>query len=244
MKLAPILRGAAAALAITLASTGAMAQAAFSSLKLEFTQPTGTAQSTDVIPIWVKLTNNDAQDFVYDSALPLAGLNSPDLPTSTWVLDPVTQQYDEHVFANYTSFRLSVGVGCSGSFTNNCNDAAYHFEFASSEPFGDPFKLAPGQSFTYLYGTFAPVGGAAPAGTYEFYRSVVWLDVNGVDTQGEEISAVVFPATTCNSDTTADCLAAGNAVFTRTVTAVPEPAQALMLALGLAGLALRLRRRT
>lgn len=243
MKISTLLRTTLIAVGTTLISCGALAQAAFSSLKLEFTQPTGTVLATETIPIWVTLTNNDAQAFVFDSSLPMAGLNTPDIPTSAWIYDPVTQQYAEHVFASYTSFRLSVGVGCSGSFTSNCNPGAYSFDFASSEPFGNPFQLGSGQSFTYLFGTFTPVGEAAPAGTYEFYRSVVWLDVNGVDTDGTEISAVVLPATTCNSDTTADCLAAGATIFTRDVVAVPEPANALMLALGLAGMAATLHRR-
>ncbi|MCV2353391.1 PEP-CTERM sorting domain-containing protein [Paucibacter sp. B2R-40] len=219
----------------------ASAQAAWSSLSLVFTEPTGVVGPNDSIDVHVRFSNKDpSESFTLDSNLPLAGLNAADLPTSgTW--NDGQGGYFQSDFTSYTSFSLTIGFGCSGSFSLNCTDGPpYNFSFAAN-PFSEPYVLAPGGHHDYLFGTFSPSAGAVAAGDYYFYRSLVWLNVSGLDAEGHMLDAVAFPASTCNRDSLADCQ--GQSYFTRTVVAVPEPeSYALMLA-GLGLLALRLRRR-
>ncbi len=146
-------------------------------------------------------------------------------------------------------FSLTIGFGCSGTFTTSCtNGPPYDFGFAPNPfpPPGTAFSLPSGASMTYLSGTFTPTGGNPVApGTYEFYRSVVWMNVGGLSANGLELNAVVFPATTCPFDAAAACTDNGYGFFTRTVE-VPEPATTELWAaglLGVAGTAMRRRRR-
>jgi len=230
-------------MAALLLSCSAWAQAPASSLSLVFTEPTGLVGPTDSIAVNLRFTNNDPTlDFVVDNSLPLGGLDPAIVPTGTYVFNPDTGGYDFIQFASYTSFDLTIGFGCSGTFTTQCGDGPpYTFTFGG-DPFAEPFSLAPGASVDYLFGTFAPTSGPVAAGTYEFYRSVVWLNVNGVDAQGHAMSAVTFPASTCQFDTAAEC--ANASIFTRTVVAVPEPGTYALMALGLALVGWRARART
>ncbi|RQO61917.1 hypothetical protein DBR47_07310 [Paucibacter sp. KBW04] len=235
---------AGAALSFTLAAP-AQAQAAWSSLSLSFLQPTGTVGANDSIDVYLRLVNTDAtQSFVVDNSLPLGGMNAADLPLEGFAGNDANGQPIYMPFANYSSFYLSVGFGCSGNFTavGGClAGPPYTFSFADN-PFGQPYSLAAGAHQDYLFGTFKPTAGPVAAGDYFFYRSVLWLNVYGESADGTSLSSVVFPATTCNGDSPAACQ--GQSYFMRTVTAVPEPASyALFLAgLGLFGLLQRRRR--
>lgn len=236
-RFAQSLRGAATV--ILLLGGAAWAQAPQASLSMSFLQPFGVVAPTDIIPVEVRFSNNDPSlDFVVDSSLPFGGLDAGLVPAQGQYWDAASQQYLFAPFASYSSFSLTIGFGCSGSFTNGCSWTPYNFEFAPN-PFANPYRLAAGAHQDYLFGTFVPAGGPVPAGTYEFYRSVVWMDVKGHADDGRELFTVVFPAATCWGDSAAACADVG--FFTRVV-AVPEPQTALLSLLGLAALAWRLRR--
>ena len=224
-----------------LLATQASAQVDWSNLSLTFTQPTGTVGPNDSIDVWLRFANNDpTEPFTVDNTLPFGGLNPANLPvTGQYASDPNT--YGD--FFEYTSFYLTTGFGCSGSFTSSCLDGPpYNFSFAPVNPFDPlPFTLAAGQHLDYLFGTFTPSAGPVAAGDYYFYRSVVWLNVYGKDAAGADLYTVVFPTQTCNGDSLAACQ--GQSYFTRTVTGVPEPGTYAMMGLGLALVGWQLRRR-
>lgn len=147
-------------------------------------------------------------------------------------------------FASYSSAWLTVGFGCSGTFTAVCNNGPpYDFTFADLSPIaGTAFSMQPGGSFDFMFGTFTPTGGIAPPGTYEYDGVVVQFLVRGYDADGNNLDTWVRLASTCPNGVTPDC------AFTRTVigqpgTAVPEPANVALLVAGLMGLAVAGRRR-
>lgn len=247
MTFLPLFRSAVLALATLTFSAATWAQAPFSSLKLEFAEPTGTVSSTDSVPIYLKLTNTDrARDFVFDSSLPLAGLNAADVPTSANLYNPSTGLNTSVDFAAYTSFRLDTGYGCNDYlFTIFCTPGIYTASWPSAgTPFVDHFKLAPGQSFEYLFVTLTPTNGSVSTGYFELTSTVLRLEVNGLDAAGNAIWQDTFPVNTCKWIFAEDCALHGESAFTRhVVAAVPEPTTTLMLSLGLASLAALRRRR-
>jgi len=224
-----------------LAASTASAQVPVSAMRMSFIEPSAApVQPTDSIPVWIRFENTDASNaFVIDPALPLFGLALEWLPTTGFGIDPITGEPISGPFSSYDSITLNRGYGCSGSFTNGCDAAAYRFEFASDEALSNPVSIAPGASLNYLLGTFEPEGGSAPPGTYEFYRAAMFLKFSGLDAQDRAISAFAIPVQTCYFDTAADCLAAGSDIFVRT--AVPEPGSWAMTTAGLVALGLWMR---
>lgn len=222
-----------AALAVVLAGS---AQAAIqpSDIQLGFLQPTGSVLATDTIPVWLRLSNTSTTDaFVVDPGIADTwGLGPGFLPTSSWDGNASVP------FVSYTSTNVSTWMGCSGSFNNGCDLSAYVFDWRGSNPFAAGVSLAPGAHLDYFWGNFVPLDGQAPAGTYTLYRATIGAQSTGLDADGREVSGVEFFTSTCTGDSDAACV--GQSVFTRTVSAVPEPGT---LALMLAGVGLVVARR-
>jgi len=173
---------------------------------LEFIEPTGVVAATDTIPVWLRFTldpNSDPLAFDAYTDAPY-GL----VPDSYSDIDFI----DENGFFRWGSMTdltnaiVNTSFSCSGTFTNGCDPAAYEFHFHIPN-YGDPsappgmvlrpeLTLAPGESVDYLFGEFIPVGGSAPAGTYNFFGSALFIALQGtgmavsgtaVDEDGNEI---------------------------------------------------------
>jgi hypothetical protein len=209
---------------------------------LTFTQPTGTVAANQAIPIWVTFTLSQSSVPLSFSSNPITGLDTATAPLAGTYYDPVTGTFipSSITGANaITGAYLNTFFGCSGTFTNACGPSAnYQFQFHTATDAAGPainflysFDLAPGGSYTYLFGEFDPVGGVAAPGTYSFYYTGLTLNYEGPDADGHLVTSNVNIATTCG---TADC------AFTRTVTgvsSVPEPGSLGLMMLGLLGVA-------
>ena len=184
---------AAAALLMTAQASAEVQPARWSSLSLTFLQPTGVAGPSDSIDVWLRFANTDPTGaFTVDNSLPNGGLNSADLPRQGWGTDAGgTSIYAD--FSSYTNFSLATWFGCSGTFTKTCTDGPpYSFTWASGSPLAVPFSLAPGQTLDYLHGSFIPSAGPVAAGNYNFYRSLISIDVNGLDAVGNDLRQLVY----------------------------------------------------
>lgn len=222
-------------------AASAFAQALPSSLKLVFTQQTGTASATASIPVMLTLTNTSAsQAFVFNSSLPNFGLNPSALPTTGYYFD-VNGVYTTATFASYSSANLGSSFGCATTFTTSCTSGPpYNFNFAPG--LTSPLSLAAGASTSYLFGTFVPSAGAVAPGTYSFFYAAAIANISGLDSAGHVLSSTLTLAETCPGQSAAACGAAG--YFSRTVVAVPEPATWGLMALGLGIVAMRRRVKT
>ena len=207
---------------------------AYTELTLDFTEPTGTVQSSDTIEIWATLSVVGDEPFSFDT-------NSTDEPIfglPATLLPEYGNNYSEGLFDvafdSYSEASLFIGRSCTGSFTSGCSDGQYSIAAATGAnswfEVGSTYTLAPGDQQSFLLYTLTPTTGSATPGTYELYNVALGLTIRGFDADGNALDADVS-ATTCSSGL-AGC------AFSRTVVAaVPEPeAWAMLLAgLGLVG---------
>jgi PEP-CTERM motif len=216
--------------------------------KIEFVTPTATVGPNDVIDIRMRLTIDASSSDLTFSSNPLTGFASADLPIQGDYYDPVTAQWSRRDFASFSGAFFITAYLCFDTFINACAPSAnYSFEFwTSSQPgrpaiaFLDSFSLAAGASTEYVLGQYTPAARGAAAGTYSFYSTYLNLIYQGVDAGGNPLTSVLEIGETCPRSYTPEC------AFTRTVVAapVPEPSTYAMMALGLLGVGLRLRRRS
>ena len=176
------------------ASLPAGAQAAYLG-SLQYIQPTGTVSPTDSIDVRVRLTldpTSDALELVNDPVgpppfgVPLA--NYPSNFDFTYYDGTTTTFHTGGTLLDVNSIYLNTFFECSGTFVTGCNNNPYTFAFNLSGPEtinfiptsnASSFSLAPGASFDYLFGSFTPDGGAAPAGTYTFFNTGLTLNFLG-----------------------------------------------------------------
>lgn len=232
---------------------------------LVFETPYAVVSPTDSIDIWVTFTldsNSPDLKLTNGGELTDGTLDAADIPAD-WL--------------SYGRSYLNTYYACSGTFTNVCSPDAYQFDFNLSGPYSlnflDTYTLLAGASVTYKFGTFSPVGGAAPAGTYTFYDTGLTLnlvgtaqktDINGdpvfyaageqlldlygnpvFDVNGDPVMATAGDPVIIEvqKDYTLGNTGAVGMPFVREVTAVPEPDTWAMLIAGLGLVGFAARRR-
>jgi hypothetical protein len=228
-----------AAIAAWVVGDAAMAAMPYGSL--EFVEPEATVGAHDQIDVVLRLTIDPLSPDLVLSSGSLAGFDQADLPTQGAYLNPETGKGEVQDFAAITGVYLSLGFGCTDTFTGGCNrdttNYSYSF-FLNSEPgkaaigLRRDFELAAGDSFDFVFAQFTPTEAGAQPGTYVFRSASLRLTFEGVDDQGHKLKSSYFPLAE-TSDTTR---------FTRVV-AVPEPGTFTMAAIGLAALCASLARR-
>jgi hypothetical protein len=172
---------------------------------LSYIQPTGTVLTTDAIDVRLRLTldpSSDPLNLVGDPVGPPPfGVPLANYPTNTdfEVYDPNTNTTTSHSGGTIVSLQqvyLNTFFECSGTFVTGCNGNPYTFNFNTTGPESINFRpaitpgdinVAPGGSLDYLFGTFTPDGGAAPVGSYIFYRTGVTLNFYGVFQATEQV---------------------------------------------------------
>jgi hypothetical protein len=227
---------------MSLAAAAIPAAAQLPGYTLTFAQPTGTGSPTDVFQIIGLVTGDpgaspiaiDMNDAAGGFGLPAGLLPTEGFSSTLGTFVP---------FASFTDASLYAFRECTGTFTNpSCGAGAYAFEFPASnrlDLFAANNPFTPSMSTNFALGSFVPQGAGAPPGSYIAYNLGFGITVNGVDANGNAISAQLNLLETCPTDS-AQC------AFTRTVvgvSAIPEPATVALLATGLAGLGWIARRR-
>ena len=206
---------------------------------LTFNAPTGTVASNMPIDIYLTLTLDADSDPLTSDATgrPTSGFDYAGYTGPIDLNDPNTRVFFNESF------------GCSGTFTDGCGGgtSAYQWDFNYNQPnFISPvdFNLQPGQSYSWLFGTFTPIGGNAPAGLYTFYNASTLVQIYnpGADPNdpNDDQNDFINFAQTCPTQE-ASCAFTRN-VFAAT-TAVPEPGTWGMLIFGFGAVGAALRRR-
>ena len=132
-------------------------------------------------------------------------------------------------------------IGCQGSFIPaNCYDpgSVYRWVFnQGSDSFGNYINghsaplnitLAPGQSHDFLLGSFMPQNGPVAPGHYTLGNAGLQFNLTGIDTNGNTVYEYWGLGDACRDSSVCE--------FSRDVTAVPEPASALLMLAGLGAL--------
>lgn len=205
-------------------------------LALSYVTPFATVSNTATIDIWVRLTNISTTDFLFDPSDVANGFGLDPALLPTDGVNPSTNV--SAPFAQFTGAGQSAWQACDGFFGSNCTSGVYSFNFGFTPPAwaaGGTVSIAAGSWIDYIHGTYTPKGGAVPAGMYTGGPSGISIVFFGVDANGNPLEAWVDVAQTCPwGDNTC--------VFARDV--VPEPGTYVLLATGLAGVAMVARRRS
>jgi uncharacterized protein (TIGR03437 family) len=197
---------------------------------LSFTQPTiaGTVLNTDSIPVEVTLSlAGGSASLTTDRSGNVAGLVAGDI---TPYLDPNRPMGSDATDATSSYISVFFTCGAPTNFvTDTCDGIPYGFNFNYNAPtLVNPtnFSLTAGNSFASVFGTFAPAGGTAPAGTYTF--AAVGVTIQVLD--GSSVLAEIPVA--CTVSTYAGdgpCTAAPQPYFVRNVVSLAQPVAPLTI---------------
>jgi PEP-CTERM motif len=222
-----VFRTSLAMLCATSALLSAVPASAAYLISLDFPQRTGTVASNALIPVNVRATLSADSD-----ALTTDAGGNVTSPYGSYLADLGLTPDD------VTSSYINIYFLCNSSFIAGCGDGAYHFDFNFSMVAPTNLDFQPGNAYSYAFGSFTPVGGNAPSGTYDFFGAGLTLNFNtNAGTKSVTLAQTCAPQV-------ADCQ------FTRTIYAangaVPEPASwaLMMIGFGAIGGALRKSRRT
>jgi hypothetical protein len=211
---------------------------------LTFITPTGSALSTDPIAVFLELAlQSGTGALTTDSSGNVVGLTAGDI--QPFLFPSLPAGIDQNSFTNSN---LNEFFACSGTFTTGCGGPPYDLNFNFTAPtmvFPANLSVADGSTFDFLFITFNPTGGNAPAGHYFFSGAGVFIQVwdnNPTDellNGGNAIHLADIPVADIQTTTP-------GATFSRDVTAntaTPEPGTWAFMLTGLALVAGSLRRK-